>query len=202
MNMKTILTRAAAIVAAVVVLALLTSCGVKYEESEITSAAAELIEASYEINTIYFGSGLPGVKSDDEILKHYEIAEDSPYRTEQEIKTATLAVYTEDYCEYLFEKAFSGFSVSLGDEDSVDSEEIIDARYVEYAGRLVILPIDEDEIMKLDRTYDTANIKVVKQKNGRVTLSVPSFVDGVPDEDITLTVIKTDNGWRFDSPTY
>ena len=84
----------------------------------------------------------------------------------------------------------------------MDSEQIIDARYVEYAGRLVMLPVDEDEIMKLDRTYDTANIKVVKQKNGRVTLSVPSFVNGVPDEDITLTVIKTDNGWRLDSPTY
>ena len=56
--------------------------------------------------------------------------------------------------------------------------------------------------MKLDRTYDTANITVVSQKRGRVVLSVPSFVDGVPSDDVELTVIMTADGWRLDTPTY
>lgn len=200
--MKNILTRAAALVAAVVFTLLMASCSVTYDEAEIIAASAELIEASYDINTVFFGTGLPSVESDDEVLRHYEIAEDSPYHTKDEIEKATLEVYSPDYAEFLFEKAFAGFSVSVGDEDSVDADQTIDARYVEYAGRLVILPIAEEDIMKLDRTYDTSDITVVSQKNGRATLSVPSFVDGVPAEDITLTVVMTDNGWRLDTPTY
>jgi hypothetical protein len=175
---------------------------VTYDEGEIISASAELIEASYDINTVFFGSGLPAVESDDEVLRHFEIAEDSPYHTKDEIKTATLAVYSPDYSELLFEKAFTGFVVSVGDEDSVDADQVIDARYVEYGDRLVILPIKDEDVMKLDRTYDTSSITVVSQKKGRAVLSVPSFVDGVPSDDITLTVVMTDDGWRLDSPTY
>ncbi|MBQ6789235.1 MAG: hypothetical protein IJO81_03510 [Clostridia bacterium] len=200
--MRNILTRAAALVAAVVFTMLLCACSVTYDESEIISASAELIEASYDINTVFFGSGLPAVESDDEVLRHYEIAEDSPYHTKDEIKTATLAVYSPDYAEFLFEKAFAGFVFSAGDEDSVEADQIIDARYVEYGDRLVILPIKDEDVMKLDRTYDTANITVVSQKRGRVVLSVPSFVDGVPSDDVELTVIMTADGWRLDTPTY
>lgn len=195
--------RAAALAAAVIILASLFSCGVTYDESEIKAAAAELIEASYDINVIYFGEGLPTAETpDDYVMKHLEIAEDSPYHTEEEIKEATLAVYSESYSNFLFEKAFSGFSVDLGDEDSVDSAEIIDARYVEYGGRLVVLPIDEEDVMKLDRTYDTDKIEVIKQRNGNVTIRVPSYVDGKAEGDVTLTVVKTDAGWRLDTPTY
>lgn len=199
--MKTIVTRAAAVAAAVILLTALFSCGAKYEDAEIISAASELIEASYEINVIYFGSGLPTVPSDDTVLKHSEIAEDSPYRTKSEIMDATLAVYTEEYSEYLFEKAFTGFSVSF-DEDSVDGDTVIDARYVEYGGRLVVLPIDEQDVLKLDRTYDTTGIKVVRQRGDKATVSVPSFVKAVPDDEVELTLVKTDDGWRLDTPTY
>ena len=182
--MKNILTRAAALVAAVVFTLLMTSCSVTYDEGEIITASAELIEASYEINTVFFGSGLPAVESDDEVLRHFEIAEDSPYHTKEEIKTATLAV------------------ISVGDEDSVDSNQIIDARYVQYGERLVILPVKEEDVMKLDRTYDTSSITVISQNRGRAVLSVPSFVDGVPSDDVELTVVMTEDGWRLDTPTY
>ena len=200
--MKNILTRAAALVAAVVFTLLMTSCSVTYDEGEIITASAELIEASYEINTVFFGSGLPAVESDDEVLRHFEIAEDSPYHTKEEIKTATLAVYSPDYAEFLFEKAFAGFVISVGDEDSVDSNQIIDARYVQYGERLVILPVKEEDVMKLDRTYDTSSITVISQSRGRAVLSVPSLVDGVPSDDVELTVVMTEDGWRLDTPTY
>ncbi len=200
--MKNILTRAAALVAAVVFTMMLASCSEPYDESEIITASAELIEASYDINTVFFGTGLPAVESDDEVLRHSEIAEDSPYQTKEEIKAATLTVYSPDYAEFLFEKAFVGFSIPVGDEDSIEADQTIDARYVEYGGRLVILPIAEEDIMELNRTYDTSNINVISQKRGRAELSVPSFVDGVPDVDVTLTVVMTDDGWRLDTPTY
>ena len=56
--------------------------------------------------------------------------------------------------------------------------------------------------MKLERTYDTENITVTKQKSGTVILSVPSFIDGKASDNVSITMIRTENGWRLDSPTY
>ena len=202
-KIKKIFIRAAALVAAVALAAAFSSCGKKYDEAEITAAAAKLIEASYEINTIFFGEGLPTVEGDpDDIMKYMEITEDSPYHTEEEIRAATLKVYSPEYCELLFERAFSGLTVDLGDGDEVSEAELIGARYVVFDDRLVMLPLDEEDVIKLNRTYDTANIKVVMQKSSRADVSVPSFVDGVPDKDVTLTLVMTENGWRLEDPTY
>ncbi len=195
--------RAAALVAAAVLLLSFSACGKTYSEDEIRSAAAELIEASYEINEIFFGEGLPSVEPEGtDMMKYLLIAEDSPYHTEEEIKSAALNVYSEDYCELLFERAFSGFSLDEGDEDGLDTTKIVGARFVTYNDELVILPLEEDDIMKLDRTYDTENITVTKQKSGTVILSVPSFIDGKASDNVSITMIRTENGWRLDSPTY
>lgn len=195
--------RAAALVAAVALVAAFSSCGKKYDEAEITAAAAKLIEASYEINTIFFGEGLPTVEGNpDDIMKYMEITEDSPYHTEEEIRAAALKVYSPEYCELLFKRAFSGLTVDLGDGDEVKEAELIGARYVVFDDRLVMLPLKDEDVIKLDRTYDTANIKVVMQKSSRADIVVPSFVDGVPDKDVTLTLVMTENGWRLEDPTY
>lgn len=195
--------RAAAIAAAVAVLLSVSACGKTYSDEEIKSAAAELIEASYEINEIFFGEGLPSAEPEDtDVMKYLHIAEESPYHTEEEIKTAALAVYSEGYCKLLFQRAFSGFSLDDNSEDGIDSPQLVDARFVTYNDELVILPLEEDDIMKLDRTYDTANITVLKQKSGTAIITVPSFVDGVKSDDVRLNIIKTEKGWRLDSPTY
>lgn len=200
--MKTFM-RAAALVAAAVLLLSFSACGKKYSEDEIKTAASELIEASYEINVIFFGEGLPGVEPEDgDIMRYLKIAEESPYHTEEEIKTAALKVYSSGYCELLFERAFSGFSLDEESEDGIDTTKLVDARFVTYNDELVILPLKDEDIMKLDRTYDTDNIKVVKQKSGTVIISVPSFVDGKKSDDVKLNMIKTEKGWRLDSPTY
>ena len=198
-----LLKRAAALVAAVALIFTFSSCGRKYDDDEIIAAAAELIEASYEINTIFFGEGLPTVDgAEDDIMKYREIAEDSPYHTKDEIKNAALEVYTSGYCEILFEKAFSGISVEMGDGSEVEEAAIVDARYVDYDGRMVMLPPKEGDVMLLNRTYDTSSIKVVMKKSSRADISVASFVDGEPAGDVVLTVIMTENGWRLEDPTY
>ncbi|MBR6808046.1 MAG: hypothetical protein IKM46_06685 [Clostridia bacterium] len=199
---KTIL-RAAALVAAVVLLLSFTSCGKTYSEEEIKTAAAELIEESYEINEIFFGEGLPGVEPEGEdIMQYLKIAEDSPYHTEEELKAAALKVYSEGYCALLFERAFSGFSLDENGEDGIDTTKLVDARFVTYNDELVILPLTDEDIMELERTYDVESIKVVKQKSGTVIISVQSFVDGENAGEVTLNMIMTENGWRLDSPTY
>ena len=213
-NRYKVCTAVSALIAAVLVVFVGCDRGRSYDESEISSAAAELIESSYEINEIFFGRGLPtvstegqngseaadGKTSDGEAYgstaRYAEVSEESPYHTEDEIRTAALLVYTPSYCEALFETAFSGGS------GSGDSGSVLYARYVDYNGILTARILDEDEILPINRTYDTGSITVVSQKNGSAKIKVPSFKDGVPSDDITLSVVLTDDGWRLDTPTY
>ncbi len=178
-----------------------TGCS-SVDKELVASSAAELIEKSYEINNIYFGAGLPAVEySGDKNAnpKYSEVSADSPYQSVEEIKEATLAVYSPDYCEYLFNLAFQGVSSTDSNNELIG---VYYARYVDYYGILTVKVPDEDEIMKLNRTYDTSHITVVSGTSDRVAISVPSFVDGVPDQDIKLTLVMTENGYRLDSPTY
>ena len=186
---------------------MLYGCLPQYDVSEVPDAAAELIEASYEINTVFFGDGLPTIGYDgiDELLgdSYSALSEDSPYKSEAEIKEAALKVYTEDYCEFLFEKAFIGQNVDFTDKDDNITETVqIPARYLTYNGELIVRYVDEDEILKLNRTYDTSNVRIVKKYRKKVVVGVQSFVDGVPDGEETFTLEITPSGWRLDDPTY
>ena len=197
---------AAAVVIGIVV-GVLYGCMPQYDVSEVPAAAKELIEASYEINTIFFGEGLPtiGYDGSDELMgdSYSVLTEDSPYKTEAEIKEAALKVYTEEYCAFLFEKAFIGQEVDFSnDDDSVVEVVQIPARYLTYEGELIVRNVEDEERLTLNRTYDTGNVTIGKKYRKKVVISVPVFEDGVPAGDETFTLAYTPDGWRLDDPTY
>ncbi len=188
------------------VIGIMYGCTPLYDADELPVAVAELIEASYEINTVFFGDGLPTIGYDDtdELMgdKYSALSEDSPYKSEAEIREAALAVYTEDYCAFLFEKAFIGQNVDFGDDDTVSELVQIPARYLTYEGQLIVRYVDDDERITLNRTYDTSNVRVKKTYRKKAVIELDSFVDGVPDDTVRFTVEYTPNGWRLDDPTY
>ena len=190
-----------------IVVGVLYGCMPQYDVSEVPAAAKELIEASYEINTIFFGEGLPtiGYDGSDELMgdSYSVLTEDSPYKTEAEIKEAALKVYTEEYCAFLFEKAFIGQEVDFSnDDDSVVEVVQIPARYLTYEGELIVRNVEDDERLTLNRTYDTGNVTIGKKYRKKVVISVPVFEDGVPAGGETFTLAYTPDGWRLDDPTY
>lgn len=111
------------------------SCGntVHYDSAELKTALDELLPLSYELNEIYFGEGLP--QTDDRTLvdklygafaanvkslNYHPVAEDCGYSSIADIKEATEAVFTDEYCAYLYELAFDGIS---SDKVDVEAEE-------------------------------------------------------------------------------
>ncbi len=206
---NTVVIKVAVAVAAVVavVVGVLYGCMPQYDVSEVPGAARELIEASYEINTIFFGEGLPtiGYEGMDELMgdSYSALTEDCPYKSEAEIKDAALKVYTEDYCKFLFEKAFIGQEIDFSNDDASVSEVVqIPARYLTYNGELIVRHVEDDERLTLNRTYDTANVRVEKKYRKKVVIAVDSFEDGVPAGEETFTLVITGDGWRLDDPTY
>ena len=195
----------------------LVSCGggMKVDEEELRTALGELIEKSAELNEIYFGEGLP-MTEDAEVLESFYSSFDSDvksinyhpvdpecgYTNETELRDATLEVFTENYSEYLFERAFSGISATYdeGTEDQYTSTAVY-AMYIEENGVLTARIDIADEAMHLGRTYDLSGMEIIRTKENYVVVKIPSEMDGKP-LDIELKVVMTENGWRLDSPTY
>ena len=106
-------------------LLILASCSPKNDPDTVRAALDSLVEQSYALNEVYFGAGLPisddredverfyaSFDTDITSINYHPVAADAAFQSEDEIRTATEAVFSQSYCTYLFERAFSGISDS------------------------------------------------------------------------------------------
>ena len=205
------------ILCAVLAAMVLTSCG-GTPETEIAAALSELIPASMELNVIYFGEGLP-ISSDRETaeafyesmgagaeisLNYHPVSPDAPYQSVDEIKAATLEVFSEAYADYLFTMAFDGLSTVFDEGTEMQvTKNVSYARYLENNGLLTVRMNIHEEAFPLNRTYDPADFNVIREKDGYILVEVQSYVDGAADERIEVKLVRNaDGAFRLDSPTY
>ena len=207
----------AAFVLVLGIVLMFVSCGgEKYTAEEIRAALDELIPASAELNEIYFGEGLPIARDEEELLELYgeldsdieminyaPVSPDAAYHTEEELKAATRAVFSEDYSEFLFTRGFVGITSTTTDENGeiVMAQNAIYARYIETDG-ILTRQIGMEDVMKLGREYDLDRMEIVSQKSDNVVVDIPTSVDGEADVTVRIKLVMTDGGWRLDSPTY
>ncbi len=198
-----------------VFLLVLTSCSQTHDEAEIKDALRDLLPKAAELNEIYFGEGLP-IASDREIIEAFFATFDSDiesinyhpvdpacgYSSEDDIRRATLEVFTPEYSEYLFERAFVGITATVSEgTDGETKQNAIYAMYLMQSDTLTVRLDLADDSIPLGREYDVDSALITRQKKDSVTVTVPSTLDGVP-LDIELRLVRTDSGWRLDSPTY
>ena len=121
----------------------LASCSRPPKADEIRADVIALVEASYELNEVFLGAGLPVLdRSNEEYAYTYSAApatvntydiidvDRSPFRSIEEIKAAAERVYSPDLLETnLYVNAFVGQAITdLGAKVTV-----VDARYTEDA---------------------------------------------------------------------
>ena len=195
-------------------LLMLSSCSQKYTREEIAEAITPLIEKSAELNEIYFGEGLPlSVEKEDaekfyssfdseiKSINYHPVDKDCGYESIDEIKAATLEVFTEEYSEYLFQKAFNGISDQINDGTGDITQTASYAMYLEQNGMLTARINIADDAIELGRVYDVDSLEIKLQKSNYVIVSIPTEQSGKP-LDVELKLVMTDSGWRLDSPTY
>jgi len=196
--------------------ACLPSCGkAVHSEEEIRAALEELLPKSFELNEIYFGEGLPMsddkatveqfysmFDSDVQAINYHPVNPACGYVTETDIREATLEVFTEDYAEYLFGRAFSGISATFneGGEQEYTSTAVY-AMYIEQDGILTVRINLAEEALPLGREYDLDGMEVLANEENFVVVSVPTELGG-KSLDVELRLVPTSGGWRLDSPTY
>ena len=208
----------ALILALVLVLLLpvsLASCASKAPAlEEVRDRFEAIIEASYEINDIFFGEGLPTHDRDGDFAKEnniyygffgydaYEfVTEDSPYFYIDDIKYAAARVYSADYLEEISTMAFIGYA----DENT---GAVSTARYLEAEGILWRYSFGEEDpfnILPGKRRYLMDTMEMVRPSNGRsVNIKIDSYLLGKEDEilSVTLRFVLEDGEWYLDTPTY
>lgn len=191
----------ASIIALLLLFVMLAGCASGPSDDEASKIVSDLVRASYEMNIIYFGDGMPSVAdvNDDTPVSFYsDLTDDAPYLTEAELREATLGVFTENYASVIFETFLSGVS-------DPDSGGVVFARYVEQGDRLT-KKVEYEPLAPKMRTYDLENITIKRSRADYITATLKSYVDGVKDVDVTVTIRLEErdgeNVWRLDSPTY
>lgn len=173
-----------------------------------------VIEASYEINDIFFGEGLPTHDRDGEFAKEnniyygfygydaYEfVTENSPYFYIEDIKYAAAQVYSADYLEEISTMAFIGYA----DENT---GAVSTARYQEAEGILLRYSFGDKDpfnILPGKRRYLMDTMEMVRPSNGKsVNIKIDSYLIGKEDEilSVTLRFVLENDEWYLDTPTY
>ena len=165
-----------------------------------------LIEGSKEINTLYFGSGLPvyvretllsnkkGVYYDDTYTTYERVMENSRYLTVDEIKERSEEIYSTEYLAAMYETAFEG--VMTGSSSAY-------LRFYETQDWLYQNLYATDFELS-ERIYDYSSMQIVKPSNGEyVNITIDTYtLDDKIIKNISITFVYERGNWYLDSPTY
>ncbi len=197
----------------------LYGCGKKAPQlEEIYNRVVDLVEASYELNAIFYGEGLPyydrtqpiysalyGDYTKDKYTKDYNIvSQHAKYRTIEDIKAAAEQVYSKTLLE---ETVYPSAFVGLLSSDVGSGVHYANARYLQDDDQQLYILIEDDSNARVSPTplvYDYSSMKIVRPSNStRVLISINAWEENKPDvilkEQLTLTLV--DSVWYLDSLT-
>ncbi len=195
-----------------------TSCAAPAVE-DIYDRVVELVEASHEINTVFYGVGLPVYAADSEYvtrtLPHlyygfsqtdsYEfVSEHAKFSDEASIRAAAEKVYGSAQLAIFADAAFTGHAI----EDSIGGSVISRARYLEQVVDTARRFCQSTEAPSIDHTamriYDYSTMQVHSLgRSDACTVSMNTYLENSPDDviEIELHLILENGVWYLDSFT-
>lgn len=182
------------------------SCSKKPELDGLYDRFVYLIKESEELNTLFFGAGLPVYKKESTLANirgiyfgytksTYDVVMDnSKYSSIADLKAKAERVYSTNYLDAIYETAFEGVLYDGGSYLRFYSEG--DSFYQNEG-------INIYELEK--RIYDYSTMKIIRPSNqDRVNVEIESFLVSAPEIRRTINLaFQNENGqWYLDSPTY
>ncbi len=210
------------ICSALLICMLLVSCSAckspAPELESVKESLIEKIEASYEINDIFWGEGLPVVKIgsgesmdrnlyndkndieiDDDGFWEYVHPENSKYHSVLEIKELAEKVYSRKFLESVYQSQFEGV-------ESATYTGRGDPHYTEYNSMLWKSTglVESFKLIESKRLYKYDTMKLEsKSSKERLYVSIESYFEGKDEtERITLTFDLQGGEYFLSSPTY
>ena len=185
----------------------LSGCTRKISEDEAKAKLAELVVASYDINVVVYGEGLPTLDLEEEENSLYAtVAENEKYNNTDDIRNEIKRLYSESRALAMETTALEGVKGEV-------SGSIVYARYID--GRYGLSMLKDDIALKGEVDVDGEKeeieydgMKVLKYDPTTVEIVKISrrFVEGyITSEDgqaTILVVLILENGeWKLDNST-
>ena len=196
----------------------LSGCGASVEVEDVYDRVVSLIEASYTVNTVIYGPGLPTYVRDSEFcdLNHvyfgttevgsYEfVTERSKFHSTDEIKEYAQTVYSKGFLEdVVYKTLFDGYAVEDGAGGAVYGE----ARYRDVNDRFSSVVErdengrDENILFTSMRIYDYSTMQVRSLgREDACAIAMDSWLPEDPEkiENVELILVLQDGQWFLDS---
>lgn len=213
--------RLAALIFALALMLLPTVSCASVDEAAFLASARELITRSAALNEIYFGSGIEYDKSLGGSGIYYYASEEylaeAGFSTLDGLRAMTAEVFSEEYCEIIYQSAFEGVksdnsivyarysldkAVSNNGTTVGEAKILVNSSYQAYEG-----------LLAYDREYDLDSLEITDVTRRTVTaklLVTYSLRDGYTDDgglcgtrEREITFIRLDDGgFRINTPTY
>lgn len=203
---KRILSPVLAILALFMAISLISCSGNAPKLDDVKERFIYLIENSKELNTIYFGKGLPiyeregilaeqkGVYYNDTLTSYDRVMENSRYLSIDGIKERSEEIYSMEYLTALYETAFDG--VMTGSSS-------VYLRFFESTDWIFQNTYATDFDLS-ERIYDYSTMQIVKPSNNEyVNITIDSYtLKDRKIKTVSLTFVYERGNWYLDSPTY
>ncbi len=188
--MKKILSFILCIIILVTSSGFLVSCDKKVSEAEAIMIVEDLVKASYRLNEIFYGEGLPYIEDPDGQYDsiYSPVLPEQLIVTEEILRIETKKVFTASYANSILEHAFN---MSKGGVSGSGSYQ----RYVPMSDGYLTVMRDYKVIDITEYDYTSINIEKIKRK--KIYANITSN-KGVLVE---IVILKEENGWRLDSAT-
>lgn len=172
-----------------------------------------LIESSHELNTVFYGCGLPVWEDDSEYVefmhvyyglapaRDYEIVvPNAKYLSVSQIKEAAEKIYSKDYLnDVIYRSVFDGYAIS----DGIGGSVVGVARYYEE-GSYLWQSKDYKTFYTGIRIYDYSTMQVHSLgKTDRCVVTIDSWLEDSPEkvENVEILIAKQDGEWYLDNFT-
>ena len=218
--MKKITALILAVLLAVASCGILAGCAATPQVEDLYDRVVYLIEEAYEVNTVFYGPGLPVYENGSEYAelnhvyfgfdqaKHYEyVTPQSKFQTVEQIKIAAEKVYSKGFLEVvLYPAAFDGYAI----DNSAGGTAFGLARYQDISG-VFCQSLSKDENGKDENTlytamrvYDYSTMEVLSLgRADACKVSMQSWLESTPEkvETVEISLILQDGEWYLDSFT-
>lgn len=178
---------------------------------EIYDRVVYLVESSHELNTVFYGAGLPTHAADSVYAQinhiYYDFHDTDTYEmvsssakflSSSEIKLAAEKVYSKDYLEeVVYPALFTGHAIS----DATGTPHFAHARYLED-NDWIYQAIDKNSRFSGILVYDYSTMRVVKPSNSKMCfVEIDYWEENTPQTVRTqrLTLVLQNGLWYLDS---
>lgn len=195
----------------------LAACRRAPRVDDIREDVIALVEASYEINEVFYGAGLPVLDRNSEeyaplytfnyapatITNTYDIVDvaHAKFTSIDAIKSAASLVYSPDLLEKnLYVNAFTGYAIEGINSTVVAS----DALYTEDADYFYQSASRTNYLTRGVKIFDYDTMQVVRPSSSKaVLITMDAWYISNPTEHFSerIRLVSTPNGWRLDSAT-